>query len=209
MTSFARQMATAVLSFPGCGHRLQQRRHHRHRHHVLVIHAGSKTNKPKSKSKAGTSKPGKLSSKSVTLAGTLRAVGATAEGFAPLPAPLTDRGPAVALAYTYLGDAVWELYARQHMILRRAKEAAQTARAGTKGVAMRPQEATKRGWCSSIAMHGHLARLLDGDALTDEEIAILKWGRDYGHESRSGHKKEEYREASALEALVVGRVTGG
>lgn len=168
---------------------------------VFVVRAGSK--KSASKRKAGKAKPGNLSSKNVTLAGRLKAVGATAEGFAPLPAPLVDRGPAVALAYTYLGDAVWELYARQHMILRRATEAAQAARAGTKGVAMRPQEATKRGWCSSIAMHGHLARLLDGDAFTAEEIAILKWGRDYGHESRSGHKKEEHREASALEALVA------
>jgi 23S rRNA maturation mini-RNase III len=52
--------------------------------------------------------------------------------------------------------------------------------------------------------HGHLARLLDGGAITDEELAILKWGRDYGHEGRTGHKKIEHQEASALEALVVG-----
>jgi len=97
---------------------------------------------------------------------------------------------------------VWELYARQHMILRKSAEAAR-AKPGSRGVALRPQEATMRGWCSSVAMHGHLRRLLDAGAITDEELAILKWGRDFGHESRSGHKKEQYIEASALEALVA------
>jgi hypothetical protein len=52
-------------------------------------------------------------------------------------------------------------------------------------------------------MHGHLMRLVDGDVLSSEELAILKWGRDFGHESRSGHKSEAHREASALEALVA------
>ena len=106
----------------------------------------------------------------------------------------------MALAYTYLGDAVWEVYSRQHMILRKAAE---HAKAGTKNVALRPMEATKRGWCSSVAMHGHLMRLLDGDVLSSEELAVLKWGRDFGHESRSGHKSEAHKEASALEALVA------
>jgi 23S rRNA maturation mini-RNase III len=130
----------------------------------------------------------------------LRRVENSDEGLAPLPQALRDRGPAVALAYTYLGDAVWEVYSRQHMILRKATE---HAKAGTKNVALRPMEATKRGWCSSVAMHGHLMRLVDGDVLSSEELAILKWGRDFGHESRSGHKSEAHREASALEALVA------
>ena len=130
----------------------------------------------------------------------LRRVENSDEGLAPLPQALRDRGPAVALAYTYLGDAVWEVYSRQHMILRKAAE---HAKAGTKNVALRPMEATKRGWCSSVAMHGHLMRLVDGDVLSSEELAILKWGRDFGHESRSGHKSEAHREASALEALVA------
>ena len=130
----------------------------------------------------------------------LRRVESSDEGLAPLPQALRDRGPAVALAYTYLGDAVWEVYSRQHMILRKATE---HAKAGTKNVALRPMEATKRGWCSSVAMHGHLMRLVDGDVLSPEELAVLKWGRDFGHESRSGHKSEAHREASALEALVA------
>ena len=159
------------------------------------IIAGSKTSKKPAKS-------GKLSGgRSVAcLDDKLRRVENSDEGLAPLPQALRDRGPAVALAYTYLGDAVWEVYSRQHMILRKAAE---HAKAGTKTVALRPMEATKRGWCSSVAMHGHLMRLVDGDVLSSEELAVLKWGRDFGHESRSGHKSEAHKEASALEALVA------
>ena len=120
--------------------------------------------------------------------------------FTSIPAPLVTRNPNVALAYTYLGDAVWEVYARQHMICRRAKDA---AKSGSSSFTIRPQEATKRGWCSATAMNGHLNRLLCEGALTDEELSILKWGRDYGHESRSGHGKQEHVNASGLEALVA------
>ena len=46
-------------------------------------------------------------------------------------------------------------------------------------------------------------RLVEGGALAGEELDILRWGRDYGHESRAGHKSKSHREASALEALVA------
>ena len=154
----------------------------------------------KSTKKRAAVAPGKLSGRPRSPCAPRRTSLSEDAGFTKLPAPLLDRGPAVALAYTFLGDAVWELYARQHMILRRAAE---VTKGGTKGVAMRPQEATKRGWCSSVAMHGHLVRLLEGGALADEELDILRWGRDYGHESRAGHKSKSHREASALEALVA------
>jgi hypothetical protein len=39
--------------------------------------------------------------------------------------------------------------------------------------------------------------------LSPEELSVLKWGRDFGHESRSGHKSQAHKEASALEALVA------
>ena len=103
-----------------------------------------------------------------------------------VPAKLVDRAPSVALAYTYLGDAVWELYARRHMILQRATVASLPY---STNVVLRPQEATKQGWSSSIAMCGHLRRLLNGTMITDDELTILEWGRDYGHECRSRHNK--------------------
>ena len=52
----------------------------------------------------------------------------------------------------------------------------------------------------------HLEKLLSlerGQFLTEEELAILKWGADYGHESRRRHSGVEHRDASALEALVA------
>lgn len=117
-----------------------------------------------------------------------------------VPAKLVDRAPSVALAYTYLGDAVWELYARRHMILQRATVASLPY---STHVVLRPQEATKQGWSSSIAMCGHLRRLLNGTMITDDELTILEWGRDYGHECRSRHNKVQHKEASALEALIA------
>ena len=124
----------------------------------------------------------------------------TAGDLVPIPVKIIDRGPDVALAYTYLGDAVWELYARQHMILRSAEKAGRTSPCGT---VIRPQEATKLNWCSSVAMSDHLARLLADGTITDDEISILEWGRNFGHESRSGHKTLQHREASSLEALIA------
>ena len=116
-----------------------------------------------------------------------------------LPKSLSNCDPSVAVAFAYLGDAVWEMYARQHMVLRSEKHSA----LGSQPVMIRPQEATKHGWCSSIAMCGHLSRLLEDRIITEEELDILKWGRDFGHETRSRHNCEHHREASALETLVA------
>lgn len=131
---------------------------------------------------------------------TSREATCTNAALSDVPAKLVDRAPSVALAYTYLGDAVWELYARRHMILQRATVASLPY---STHVVLRPQEATKQGWSSSIAMCGHLRRLLNGTMITDDELTILEWGRDYGHERRSRHNKVQHKEASALEALVA------
>jgi len=139
----------------------------------------------------------KTASKQSPLAKPVARGGTTLE---KLPRVLVERSPSVALAYTYLGDAVWELYARQHMILKRVNA---VERSTDEGRAIRPQEGVSKGWCSGKAMHAHLTRLLERKLLTDEEMAILKWGRDFGHESRAGHKGDEQRDASALEALVA------
>ena len=116
-----------------------------------------------------------------------------------LPNSLASCDPSVAVAFAYLGDAIWELYARQHMILRSEKQSTLVSQP----IILRPQEATKHGWCSSRAMCGHLARLLEDRVFTEEELAILKWGRDFGHETRSRHNCHHHREASALETLVA------
>ena len=119
-----------------------------------------------------------------------------------VPKLLQNRDASVALCFTYLGDAVWELFARQHLVLRRCKKSEREnppnrqggGRSGgnssTSVKTLRPQRAAQDGWCSAVAMHSHLERLLSlehGTFLTEEEMAILKWGADYGHESRARH----------------------
>ena len=39
-----------------------------------------------------------------------------------VPMLLQNRDASVALCFTYLGDAVWELFARQHLVLRRCEK---------------------------------------------------------------------------------------
>ena len=51
--------------------------------------------------------PGKLSGRPRSPCAPRRTSLSEDAGFMKLPAPLLDRGPAVALAYTFLGDAVW------------------------------------------------------------------------------------------------------
>ena len=131
-----------------------------------------------------------------------------------IPKLLQNRDASVALCFTYLGDAVWELFARQHLVLRRCDKSERenpangaASRSGGASVkTLRPQRAAQDGWCSAVAMHSHLEKLLSlerGTFLTEEELAILKWGADYGHESRARHSGLEHRDASALEALVA------
>ena len=55
-------------------------------------------------------------------------------------------------------------------VLKRAEENAKV-KARNKSM-LRPQEAVKLGWCSSVAMHNHLGRLLDNNALVEEELCV-------------------------------------
>ena len=113
------------------------------------------------------------------------------------PPIILDRHPCVGVALSYFGDAVFELFAREHMLLRVTTE---KRKSETK--IRRPQRAVTDGWTSSSAMKFHLNKLLQSNALTDEELEILRWGRTYGHESRAGHNNETHRDASSFEALV-------
>ena len=131
-------------------------------------------------------------------------------GKSEFPDILKNRDATVALCFTYLGDAIWELFARQHLVLRAAKKrndnsssSSSSSKNSETRKTLRPQKSVQDGWCSAIAMHSHLDRLIKMDILTKEEIGILKWGADYGHESRMRHSGVEHRDASALEALVA------
>lgn len=93
-----------------------------------------------------------------------------------------------ALALAYIGDAVWELYARNHVLdsgIRRPKE---LHRAATKFVSARAQ-----------------ARLVSElwDVFTEKEQGVLRRGRN----AKPGHSRKnadvlDYRHSTAFEALV-------
>ena len=99
------------------------------------------------------------------------------------------------IALAFLSDAVFELYSRWVFLYPPAKTLEYDLK-------------TKR--LARAAAQDFLLRLLiDGDALSEEEVSIVKWGRNaaYGNiptrlkgKGKGGHGT--YRNASALECLV-------
>ena len=99
------------------------------------------------------------------------------------------------IALAFLGDAVFELYARGVFFYPPAKPLEYDLK-------------TKR-LARAEAQDFLLRLLIDGDALSEEEVSIVKWGRNaaYGNiptrlkgKEKGGHGT--YRNASALECLV-------
>lgn len=92
------------------------------------------------------------------------------------------------LALAFIGDAVWEVYARDHVLARGARKPNQLHRMTTEYVRA-----------------GAQARLVDAlaEALTVEEQDILRRGRN----AKSAHVRKnadvlEYRHSTGFEALV-------
>ena len=100
-----------------------------------------------------------------------------------VPMLLQNRDASVALCFTYLGDAVWELFARQHLVLRRCEKsekenpnAGGRSRSGRPPAAvktLRPQRAAQDGWCSASGRRHLLLRGKgpDGQFLTKRTAA--------------------------------------
>ena len=94
------------------------------------------------------------------------------------------------LALAYIGDAVYEVYVRRHLL-------------ATGNV--RPHELHRRAirYVSARAQAKVILALLDEDALTDEEKAIVRRGRN----AKSGTTPKNtdvqtYRHSTAFEALI-------
>lgn len=95
-----------------------------------------------------------------------------------------------SLALAYMGDAVFEIYVRRHLI--------QQGR-------VRPNQLHREAtyYVSAKAQSGIVHQLLDTNALTDEEIAVVKRGRN----AKSGSipkntDVQTYRYSTAFEALI-------
>ena len=109
-------------------------------------------------------------------------------------APALGNAPARSwspTALAFLGDSVWELYARRYYF----------APARLHAVYVAKVTACTRAEAQAAA----LAALVAGGALRDPELAVLKWGRN----AQAGRVPERlrtqasvYRDATALEVLV-------
>ncbi|WNS75590.1 Mini-ribonuclease 3 [Bacillus sp. DTU_2020_1000418_1_SI_GHA_SEK_038] len=95
-----------------------------------------------------------------------------------------------SLALAYMGDAVFEIYVRRHLIQHGQVRPNQLHREATHYVSAKAQSAIIR-------------QLLDSDFLTEEEIAVVKRGRN----AKSGSVPKNtdvqtYRYSTAFEALI-------
>lgn len=99
------------------------------------------------------------------------------------------------IALAFLGDAVWELYTRAWLFNPPTKPLDYDLK-------------TKR-LARAEAQDFILRALVDGDTLSEEELSVVKWGRNaaYGNvptrlrgKGKGGHGT--YRNASALECLI-------
>lgn len=94
------------------------------------------------------------------------------------------------ITLAYLGDAIYEVYIREKMI----KEAP-----------LKVEQLQKKAinYVSAKAQAKILSNLIDTNALTDEELDIVKRGRNY---KRSSHPKNTdiitYKYATAFEAII-------
>ena len=94
------------------------------------------------------------------------------------------------IVYAYLGDAVYELYIRNKQI----------EKSNNKVDYLQKE---KLGYVTAKAQANILNNLLDRNILTDEEIEIVKRGRNY---KRSTHPKNTdivtYKKATGFESLL-------
>jgi ribonuclease-3 family protein len=114
----------------------------------------------------------------------------------PPPPPLGGRHPRAewnAAALAYLGDGVWELYARRRFF---APPTSMTAYYASVVASVRAE-----------AQGAAYAALVAGVFLTPEERDVLRWGRNATGTTpkrmgRAAVTRETYREATAVECLA-------
>lgn len=93
------------------------------------------------------------------------------------------------LVYAYLGDAVYELYIREYLIKKGIKNVNALQKATIEYVSAKAQ--------SEI-----LSRLIDGNILTEEEIDIVKRGRNAHSHSSKTTDITTYKRSTGLECLI-------
>ena len=93
------------------------------------------------------------------------------------------------LVLAYLGDAIYELYIREYLINR-----------GFAKVNDLQVESLK--YVSAKAQSDHLQRLLDNNFLSENEIEIVKRGRNMSSHGKKNTDIVTYKRSTGLECLI-------
>ena len=93
------------------------------------------------------------------------------------------------LVMAYMGDTIYEQYVRKHLILCGIVKIGELQKKSLEFVSAKSQR-------------HHLERLMDANILTDEEIDIVKWGRNAKGAKTKHADIVTYRLATGLEALI-------
>ena len=93
------------------------------------------------------------------------------------------------LVMAYMGDTIYERYVREYLI-----------RTGLSKIGDLQHESLK--YVSAKSQREHLERLENNNFLTEEEIEIVKWGRNAKGAKTKHADIVTYRLATGLEALI-------
>lgn len=93
------------------------------------------------------------------------------------------------LVMAYMGDTIYEQYIREHLI-----------RSGISKIGDLQQQSL--AYVSANSQKKHLERLIESNFLTEEELDIVKWGRNAKGAKTKHADIVTYRLATGLEALI-------
>jgi ribonuclease-3 family protein len=93
------------------------------------------------------------------------------------------------LVMAYMGDTIYEQYVREYLI-----------RSGLSKIG--ELQARSLDYVSARSQRRHLERLMDNNFLTEEELEIVKWGRNAKGAKTKHADIVTYRLATGLEALI-------
>ncbi len=93
------------------------------------------------------------------------------------------------LVMAYMGDTIYEQYVREYLI-----------RSGLSKIG--ELQARSLDYVSAKSQRRHLERLMDNNFLTEEELEIVKWGRNAKGAKTKHADIVTYRLATGLEALI-------
>lgn len=93
------------------------------------------------------------------------------------------------LVLAYLGDAVYELYIREYLI--------------NKGICkVNDLQNESLKYVSAASQSDHLKRLIDNNFLTEDEIEIVKRGRNMSSHNKKNTDIVTYKRSTGLECLI-------